>query len=104
MEGEFVSDIVAARCFAQEAGGSSRFVWMRPPEGVFPVGACIGSLTGMGATYGLGILGGMTDEETPKAFAIKVLRAIATFAKAPLRDRLPDGEIVEVSAEGEVVV
>jgi hypothetical protein len=46
----------------------------------------------------------MTDEETPKEFALQMLRAIATFAKAPLRDRLPDGEIVEVSAKGEVLV
>jgi hypothetical protein len=54
----------------------------------------------MGATYGLGIAGHTVAVDTPREDALELLRAIATYAGAPVRDVLDDDEVVEVSPAG----
>jgi hypothetical protein len=56
----------------------------------------------MGATYGLGVISGAIEADAPRETAIALLRAIAAFAEVSIRDRLADGEIVEVSPSGEL--
>jgi hypothetical protein len=54
----------------------------------------------MGATYGLGIARHAIALDTPREDAIGLLRAIASYAGAPVRDVLEDDEVVEVSPAG----
>jgi hypothetical protein len=54
----------------------------------------------MGATYGLGIAGHTVAVDTPREDSIELLRAIATYAGAPVRDVLDDDEVVEVAPDG----
>jgi hypothetical protein len=59
----------------------------------------------MGATYGLGIAAHTVAVDTPREDAIELLRAIAAYAGAPVRDVLDGDEVVEVSpGGGETVV
>jgi hypothetical protein len=54
----------------------------------------------MGATYGLGIVSSL-ELDTPRETVLAVLRKVAAFAGAPVRD-VVDDDVVEVSPDGDV--
>jgi hypothetical protein len=56
----------------------------------------------MSACFGLGIASSIVELDTPRDAVLEVLRAIARFSGATVRDVLDDDEVVEVAPDGAV--